>query len=156
MSSSLTRRLLGLLGWFLLVPGAFAAIGAVWILGTSMNLWTGTHSVTGRVVAHEEVRVHKNLSANVARKSVVEFTAQDGRHYRVTDTVARQQAAVHKLGQAVSMRYPAGQPEQAQIAGSIVVQVVIGGVMLLCGAAGVLAGALVLRFRPRAVAVVPA
>jgi hypothetical protein len=146
------RRLLGLLGWFLLVPGGLTSLGALWILSSSMNLWTGTHSVTGRVVGHEQVRLQNHQRASLAQKSVVEFTAQDGRHFRVVDPVGRQLNAVHKVGESVKLRYPARKPEDAQIASSVMVQGFIGGVMLLFGAAGVLAGGLILRFRPRAAA----
>ncbi|MEO8020475.1 DUF3592 domain-containing protein [Polaromonas sp.] len=146
MSSSKTRQLLGLLGWFLLLPSGLTALAALWLIGSSADLWNDTRSATGRVVGHEQVR----LKVNVAQKSVVEFTAHDGRALRFVDPLARQQAAVHKVGESVKVRYPVRQPEQAQIAESVVVQVVIGSVLLLFGALGAAAGALLLRLRSRA------
>ena len=148
MAVSRSRLLLGWLGWLLLVPSCLTALAALWLLASGTGFGSDTRSTTGRVVAHEQVR----LKTSQAQKSVFEFKAEDGRTLRVVDTLARQQAAIHRIGESVRVRYPAGQPEHAKIAGSVVVQMVIGGVLLLVSGVGIAAGTLFLRLRPRAAA----
>ncbi|MES2944846.1 MAG: DUF3592 domain-containing protein [Pseudomonadota bacterium] len=145
MSSSTSHRLLGIFGCLLLVPSGLVALGALWLLASSLSLGRDTRTVAGRVVAHEASR----LKLGTGQKSVVEFSAHDGRALRVTDPLVRQGAAVHKVGESVKVRYPMGDPLQAQIIGSVFVQGFIGGVLLLFSAVGVLLGWLLLRLRPR-------
>lgn len=155
MNTSTFRGLLGFLGWFLLVPGALTALGAAWLLASGMSLLGGTLTAQGRVVAHEETFVGPSHRKALARKSIVEFVAGDGRTLRFTDSVARQLQAVHKVGEAVTVRYPAKDPAQAEISNSTTIRSFIGVVMLLFGAVGMAAGWLLLRLRPRAAAPPP-
>ncbi|BEP93608.1 hypothetical protein GmRootA79_19920 [Acidovorax sp. A79] len=155
MNTSTFRGLLGFLGWFLLVPGALTALGAAWLLASGMSLLGGTLTAQGRVVAHEETFVGPSHRKVLARKSIVEFVAGDGRTLRFTDSVARQLQAVHKVGEAVTVRYPAKDPAQAEISSSTTIRSFIGVVMLLFGAVGMAAGWLLLRLRPRAAAPPP-
>ena len=82
----------------------------------------------------------------------MEFVAGDGRAYSFTDSVARQQQAIHKVGETVSVRYSAQDPSQAEISSSTAVKIVTGTVMLLSSAIGMALGWLLLRLRPRSVA----
>lgn len=148
MPSSTSRRLLSVLGWLLLVPSGLTALGAAWLLASSLGLGSDTRTVAGRVVGHEASR----LKLSMGQKSIVEFSAHDGRTLRVADPLVRQGGAIHKVGEAVKVRYPAQDPVQAQIVGSVLVQGFIGGVLLLFSALGVLAGWLLLWLRPRGAA----
>ena len=78
--------------------------------------------------------------------------AGDGRRFRFTDSVARQQQAIHEVGETVSVRYSAKDPAQAEIRSSTTVKIVMGAVMLLSSAIGMAVGWLLLRLRPRSVA----
>ena len=152
MSSSTFRRFFGLLGWILLVPSALTALGAAWLLASGMNMLGDTHTARGRVVAHEEIMTGAAHRRGLAKKSIVEFAAGDGRRFRFTDSVARQQQAIHEVGETVSVRYSAQDPSQAEISSSTAVKIVAGTVMLLSSAIGMALGWLLLRLRPRAVA----
>jgi hypothetical protein len=152
MSSSTFRRFFGLLGWILLVPSALTALGAAWLLASGMNMLGDTHTARGRVVAHEEIMTGAAHRRGLAKKSIVEFAAGDGRRFRFTDSVARQQKAIHEVGETVSVRYSAQDPSQAEISSSTAVKIVAGTVMLLSSAIGMALGWLLLRLRPRSVA----
>lgn len=152
MSSSTFRRFFGLLGWILLVPSALTALGAAWLLASGMNMLGDTHTTRGRVVAHEEIMTGAAHRRGLAKKSIVEFAAGDGRRFRFTDSVARQQQAIHEVGETVSVRYSAQDPSQAEISSSTAVKIVTGTVMLLSSAIGMALGWLLLRLRPRSVA----
>lgn len=149
MSTFTFRRLLGPLGWILLVPSLLTALGAAWMLASGLNMMGGTHTAQGRVVAHEEIMTGPAHRRGLAKKSVVEFVASDGRRMTFTDSVARQQQAIHKVGETVSVRYSAQNPSQAEISGSTAVKIVAGVVMLLASAIGIAAGWLLLRLRSR-------
>lgn len=148
MPSSTSHRLLSVFGWLLLVPSGLTALGALWLLTSSLGLGSDTRTVAGRVVGHEASR----LKLSTGQKSIVEFSAHDGRTLRVADPLVRQGGAVHKVGEAVKVRYPVDDPVQAQIVGSVLVQGFIGGILLLFSALGVLAGWLLLWLRPRGAA----
>ncbi|PJI96049.1 uncharacterized protein DUF3592 [Acidovorax sp. 69] len=152
MSTSTFRRFFGLLGWFLLVPSTLTALGAAWILASGMNMLGDTHNVKGRVVGHEEIMTGPPHRRGLAKKSIVEFVASDGRTFSFTGSVARQQQAIHKLGETVAVRYSAKSPSQAEISSSTTVKIVVGAVMLLSSAIGMVFGGLLLRLRPRATA----
>ena len=152
MISSTFRRFFGLLGWILLVPSALTALGAAWLLASGMNMLGDTHTARGRVVAHEEIMTGATHRRGLAKKSIVEFVAGDGRRFRFTDSVARQQQAIHEVGETVSVRYSAQDPSQAEISSSTAVKIVAGTVMLLSSAIGMALGWLLLRLRPRSVA----
>jgi hypothetical protein len=145
--TSTVRRFLGLLGWVLLVPSALTALGAAWMLASGLGMLGGTQTATGRVVAHQDVTVGPSSRRGLARHSVVEFEAADGRTQRFTDAVARQNQAVHRIGETVTVRYDARDPSRAEIGGSTTVKVLGGGVLLLFSGVGVLAGWLLLRWR---------
>lgn len=152
MSTSTFRRFFGLLGWILLVPSALTALGAAWLLASGMNMLGDTHTAKGRVVAHEEIMTGPSHRRGLAKKSIVEFAAGDGRRFRFTDSVARQQQAIHEVGETVSVRYSAQDPSQAEISSSTAVKIVTGTVMLLTSAIGMAVGWLLLRLRPKSVA----
>lgn len=152
MSTSTFRRFFGLLGWILLVPSALTALGAAWLLASGMNMLGDTYTARGRVVAHEEIMTGPAHRRGLAKKSIVEFAAGDGRRFRFTDSVARQQQAIHEVGETVSVRYSAQDPSQAEISSSTAVKIVAGTVMLLSSAIGMALGWLLLRLRPRSVA----
>lgn len=145
--NSTVRRFLGLLGWILLVPSALTALGAAWMLASGLGMLGGTQTATGRVVAHQDVTVGPSSRRGLARHSVVEFEAADGRTQRFTDAVARQNQAVHRIGETVTVRYDARDPSRAEIGGSTTVKVLGGGVLLLFSGVGALAGWLLLRWR---------
>lgn len=145
MPSFTTRRVLGIFGWVLLVPSGLTALVSLWLLASSLGLGSDTRTVAGRVVGHESAR----LKRGGGQKSVVEFSAHDGRTLRVADPMVRQGFAVHKVGEAVKVRYRADDPVQAEIVGSVFVQGLVSGVLLLLSTVGVLAGWLLLRLRPR-------
>jgi hypothetical protein len=148
MPSSTTHRLLSALGWALLVPSGLAALGAIWLLAWSLGWGSDTRTAAGRVVGHEASR----LKLSAGQKSIVEFSAHDGRTLRVADPLVRQGGAVHKVGETVKVRYPVNDPVQAEIVGSVLVQGFMGAALLLFSALGVLAGGLLLWLRPRGVA----
>lgn len=79
MSTSTFRRFFGFLGWILLVPSALTALGAAWLLASGMNMLGDTHTAKGRVVAHEEIMTGAAHRRGLAKKSIVEFAAGDGR-----------------------------------------------------------------------------
>ena len=145
MPSSTTHRLLSLFGWVLLVPSGLTALVSLWMLASSLGLGSDTRTVAGRVVGHEASR----LKLSAGQKSIVEFSAHDGRTLRVADPMVRQGFAVHKVGEAVKVRYLTDDPVQAEIVGSVFVQGLISAVFLLLSTVGVLAGWLLLRLRPR-------
>src|SRR3990167_1720668 len=118
MSTSTFRRFFGLLGWILLVPSALTALGAAWLLASGMNMLGDTHTAKGRVVAHEEIMTGPSHRRGLAKKSIVEFAAGDGRRFRVTDSVARQQQPTQGVGEPVSVRSPPQAPSQAEISSS--------------------------------------
>ena len=149
-SSATVRRFFGLLGWILLVPSALTAMGAAWMLASGLGMLGGTHTATGRVVAHHEVKTGPAHRSGLSRQSIVEFATSDGRTQRFTDGVARQGGAVHDIGESVTVRYDAQDPSRAEIGSSTAVKVLGGGVMLLFSGVGVLAGWLLLRLRRRA------
>ena len=156
MANSFLRPFLGLLGWFLLVPGALAALGAFWLLASGLNLVGDTRSAQGRVVAHEVVILHASGGRQVhGKKSVVEFTSHDGRSMRVTDSLVRRQQAVHTLGEAVTVRYPTSDPLQAEIGSSSWIKGFIGIGMLLAGLVAAAVGGLLLRLRPKPAVTAP-
>src|SRR3989344_1987056 len=132
MSTSTFRRFFGLLGWILLVPSALTALGAAWLLASGMNILGDTHTAKGRVVAHEEIMTGAAHRRGLAKKSIVEFAAGDGRRFRFT--------------------HPAQDPPQAEISSPAAVKIVAGTVMLLSSAIGMALGWLLLRLRPRSVA----
>ena len=96
-STSTVRRFFGLLGWILLVPSVLSALGAAWMLASGLGMLGGTHTATGRVVAHQDVTVGTSTRRGFARHSIVEFVAADGRTHRFTDGVARRNQAVHQF-----------------------------------------------------------
>lgn len=148
MPSFTTRSVLSIFGWVLLVPSGLTALVSLWLLVSSLGLGSDTRTVEGRVVGHEASR----LTRSTGQKSVVEFSAHDGRTLRVADPMVRQGFAVHKVGEAVKVRYLTKDPVHAEIVGSVFVQGLIGGVLLLLSTVGVLAGWLLLRLRPRSAA----
>lgn len=149
-SSAHVRRFLGLLGWVLLVPSVLTALASAWMLASGLGMLGGTHTATGRVVAHHDLSTGPAHRRGLSRQSVVEFTASDGRIHRFTDAVARQGHAVHKIGETVTVRYHAADPVRAEIGGSTAVKVLGGGAMLVFSGLGVLAGWLLVRLRRRA------
>jgi hypothetical protein len=152
-STSTVRRFFGLLGWILLVPSALTVLGAAWMLASGLGMLGGTHTATGRVVAHQEVSLGSQGRRSLARQSVVEFATADGRTQRFTDDVARQGHAMHKIGETVTVRYDAQDPSRAEIGSSTAVKVLGGGVLLLFSGIGVLVGWLLLRLRPKSAAI---
>ncbi|KRD26561.1 hypothetical protein ASE39_20270 [Acidovorax sp. Root267] len=150
MRSTSFRRFFGLLGWLLLVPGALMAVAASWLLATGLHIVGDTHSAKGRVVAHESAVAGPAHRQAHGKKSVVEFVAKDGRTVRFTDSLVRRLQAVHDVGDAVTVRYPAHNPSLAEISGSTTLKVFMGALGLLFGAVGMAAGWLLLRLRPRA------
>lgn len=149
MATSFLRPFLGVLGWILLVPGALTALGAAWLLASSLNLVGDMRSAEGRVVALVPGTVGTMGRAAHGSKSMVEFTAHDGRTLRVTDPVLRRLQAEHAIGEAVTVRYPAKDPLQAEISSSRWIQGFIGFAMLLAGLVGMSVGGLLLRLRPK-------
>lgn len=144
-SSSPVRRFLGLLGGFLLATSLLTGLGAAWmVFGTGGS--GGLRTAQGRVVAHETAQ----LKRSSGQRSVVEFTAHDGRSVRVTDALVRQGQAVHRVGESVTVRYPAADPAQAEIGSSFWIRTVAGWVLLVFSGLGALAGWLLWRLRPRA------
>lgn len=138
------RRFLGLLGWVFLVPSLLVAPGAAWMvfgIGGGSDLRTAQ----GRVVAHQSVQLKRSFG----ERSVVDFTAHDGRSFRVADPLVRQGHAIHKIGESVTVRYPAADPAQAEIGSSSSIRSAIGWVLLIASAAGVALGGLLLRLRPK-------
>ena len=152
-STSTVRRFFGLLGWILLVPSVLSALGAAWMLASGLGVLGGTHTATGRVVAHQDVTVGTSTRRGFVRHSIVEFVAADGRTHRFTDGVARRNQAVHKTGETVTVRYDAKDPSRAEIGSSTTFKVLGGGVLLVFSGIGVLAGWLLLRLRSKAGAV---
>ena len=148
-ATSAVRRFFGLLGWILLVPSALTALGAAWMLASGLGMLGGMHTATGRVVAHQEVTTGSHGRRGLARQSVVEFVAGDGRTLRFTDDVARQGHAMHKIGETVTVRYDANNPSRAEIRSSTAVKVLGGGALLVFGGIGMLVGGLLLRLRRR-------
>lgn len=143
--ASPVRRFLGVLGGLVLLTSVLTALGAAWMvfgIGGSGDMRTAP----GRVVAHETVQ----LKRSSGERSVVDFTAYDGRSFRVTDTLVRQGQAAHKVGESVTVRYPAADPAQAEIGGSSWVRMLAGWVLLVFSGPGMLAGWLLWRLRPRA------
>ena len=152
-STSTVRRFFGLFGWILLVPSVLSALGAAWMLASGLGMLGGTHTATGRVVAHQDVTVGTSTRRGFARHSIVEFVAADGRTHRFTDGVARRNQAVHDIGETVTVRYDAKDPSRAEIGSSTTFKVLGGGVLLLFSGVGVLVGWLLLRLRSKAGAV---
>lgn len=142
--SSPIRRFLGVLGGLVLLTSVLTSVGAAWMvfgIGGSADMRTAP----GRVVAHETVQ----LKRSSGERSVVDFTAHDGRSFRVTDTLVRQGQAAHKVGESVTVRYPAADPAQAEIGGSSWVRTLAGWVLLVFSGLGMLVGMLLWRLRPR-------
>lgn len=148
MSSTSIRRFFGPLGWLLLLPSAFTALGAAWLIATGMNVVGDMRSAKGHVVAHQTVSLAQGRGMGL--HSVVKFTAHDGRSMEFVDSLARQHAAVHTVGEIVNVRYPVDDPSQAQISGSAWIKTIIGVVLLIFSSIGVLVGWLLLRLRHRA------
>ncbi len=146
-SRTTVRRFFGLLGWILLLPSVLTAVGAAWMLASGLGMLGGTHTATGRVVAHHEGTVGASHRRTLSRQSVVEFATRDGRTQRFTDGVARQGGAMHDIGESVTVRYDASDPSRAEIASSTAVKVLGGSVLLLFSGVGVVAGWLLLRLR---------
>jgi hypothetical protein len=147
LSNTTVRRFFGLVGWIVLVPSALAAAGAAWMLASGLGMLGGTHTATGRVVGHQEITTGPAHRRGLSRQSVVEFATGEGRTQRFTDGVARQGAAVHDIGETVTVRYDARDPSRAEIGSSTAVKVLGGGVLLVFSGVGVLAGWLLLRLR---------
>ncbi len=147
MSDSSYRSFLGPLGWIFLVPSVFTALGAVWLILTGANVVGDTRSAEGRVVAHQASQL--NQSRGMGKLSVVEFAAHDGRTLRVVDSLVRQGMAVHKIGETVTVRYPASDPMQAQISSSAWIKTFMGIGLLFFSTIGMLVGWLMLRLRPK-------
>ncbi|CAN7724926.1 DUF3592 domain-containing protein [Acidovorax sp. LjRoot66] len=156
MATSFLCPFLGLLGWFLLLPGALSALGAAWLLAVSLNLVGDMRSAQGRVVALVPGTVGTQGRLGQGSKSVVEFTAHDGRTLHVTDPVLRRLQAEHAIGEAVTVRYPAKDPLQAEISSSRWIKSFIGIAMLLAGLVATAVGGLLLRLRPKPVMAAPA
>ena len=152
-SSATVRRFFGFLGWILLVPSALTALGAAWMLASGLGMLGGTHTATGHVVAHHEVKTGPAHRRGLSRQSIVEFATSDGRTQRFTDGVARQGGAVHDIGESVTVRYDAQDPSRAEISSSTTVKMVFGTVMLLGSAVGMAVGGLLLRLRSKAGAI---
>ncbi len=68
---------------------------------------------------------------------------------RFVDSLLRRGGAVHKIGETVTVRYPAGDPAQAQISGSAWIKTFIGVIILFFSTIGVAVGWLLLRLRPK-------
>lgn len=148
MSKTSLRRFLGPLGWFLLVPSALTALGAAWLIATGTSLVGDMRSAKGRVVAHQTAFL--NQGRGMGQRSVVEFTAHDGRTVQVVDSLLRQRAAVHAMGETVTVRYPTNDPLQAQISGSAWVKTIAGVALLFFSSIGMFVGWLLLRLRGKA------
>lgn len=151
-SRTTVRRFLGLLGWMLLVPSVLTAMGAAWMLASGLGMLGGTHTATGRVVAHHESTTGASHRRTLSRQSVVEFATRDGRTLRFTDGVARHGGAMHDIGESVTVRYNAKDPLRAEIASSTAVKLLGGSVLLLFSGVGVVAGWLLLRLRGKSAA----
>lgn len=149
-SSSSARGFMGVLGWILLLPSALTALGAAWLILTGTNLVGNTRSAEGRVVAHQAAQLNQGRGSG--QHSVVEFSAHDGRTLRVVDSLLRRGGAVHKIGEAVTVRYPANDPLQAQISGSAWLKTLMGLGLLVFSTIGMFVGWLLLRLRPKAAA----
>ncbi|MGP1630516.1 MAG: DUF3592 domain-containing protein [Giesbergeria sp.] len=147
------RRFFGVIGWLLLVPSTLTALVAVWLLASGMNMLGDTDTAQGRVVALHERFLGSAQRKGIAHQSVVEFVTKDGRAVRFTDSLARQHHAAHKVGESVTVRYPAKNPSQAEISSSTTVKVVFGTAMLLGSAVAMVLGGLLLRLRSKAGAI---
>lgn len=147
MSNTSYRSFLGPLGWIFLFPSALTALGAVWLILTGANVVGDTRSAEGRVVAHQASQL--NQGRVTGQHSVVEFAAHDGRTLRVVDSLLRKGGAVHKIGEAVTVRYPASDPLQAQISSSAWIKTLMGVGLLFFSTIGMLVGWLMLRLRPK-------
>ena len=138
------RRFLRPLGWFLLLPSALTALGAAWLIAKGMNFAGDLRSAEGRVVAHQTAFLNQGRGSG--QYSVVEFSAHDGRSFRVVDALLRQHAAVHALGETVTVRYPVADPSRAQISGSAWIKTVIGLGLLVFSSISMVMGYLLLRW----------
>ncbi len=148
MSDSSYRSFLGPLGWIFLVPSVLTALGAVWLILTGANVVGDTRSAEGRVVAHQAAQL--NQGRVTGQHSVVEFAAHDGRTLQVVDSLLRKGLAVHKIGETVTVRYPANDPQQAQISSSAWIKTFMGVGLLFFSTIGIFVGWLLLRLRPKA------
>lgn len=149
MSTPSFHRFFGLLGWIVLVPSVLTALGAAWLLASSLNMLGGMETAQGRVVAHKDGFVGPSTRRAFGQHSIVEFKANDGRTVHFTDSVLRQNQAVHKIGETVMVRYSANDPTQAEISSSRMLKIIMGAVMLLFSAIGMAVGGLLLRLRPK-------
>ena len=127
-------------GWAVLAPAVFGLLGSLWLLVSALD-WGDTRTARGRVVGHQPAK----LKLTTGSRSIVEFTDHAGRSVSVVDATVRLNHAIHKLGEAVTVRYPARDPAQAEIAGASWVRLVLGIAMLIASAVGLLAGGLLLR-----------
>jgi len=134
------KPLIRLAGWAVLAPAVCGLLGSLWLLASALD-WTGTRNAQGRVVGHQPAK----LKLGAGSRSIVQFTDHAGRTVSVVDSTVRLNQAVHKLGAAVTVRYPAMDPSQAEIAGASWLRLALGAAMLVASAAGLLAGGLLLR-----------
>ncbi|MES2952398.1 MAG: DUF3592 domain-containing protein [Pseudomonadota bacterium] len=147
-NTSSYRSFLGPLGWIILLPSVLTAVGAVWLILTGASLVGDMRSAEGRVVAHQDAFLSQGRTTG--KHSVVEFATHDGRSLRVVDSLLRRGGAVHKIGETVTVRYPAGDPLQAQISGSAWIKTLMGVGLLFFSTIGLAVGGLLLRLRPKA------
>ncbi|WP_405001068.1 DUF3592 domain-containing protein [Hydrogenophaga palleronii] len=132
------------------MPSALTALGAAWLLASSLNTLDNMQTAQGRVVGHQDAVVGPSTRRAFGQQSIVEFVASDGRSLRFTDDVVRQLQAVHDVGEKVTVRYPANDPSKAEISSSSMVKVFIGAVLLLFSGIGLVLGWLLLRLSPKA------
>lgn len=151
VSTSTVRSFVTLLGWIVLVPSTLTALGAAWLLASSLHTGSDLQTAQGRVVGHHDKFVGKSTRREFAQQSIVEFESSGGRIHRFTDSLLRQGQAVHELGETVTVRYPANDPSKAEIRNSGFLRTGIGSVLLLFSGIGMALGWLMLRFRPKAI-----
>lgn len=134
------RKLVRIWAWSFVVIGLAMGYFGFSAVGDSLGAWLFDESVEGTVVGHKTSTVHSRLGRKDLVAPVVHFTDQEGQTLTFTDLMQNRASSDYAIGEKVSVRYDADNPEQAAIAsttlwsgGAGMLGIVFGIILTLTG-----------------------
>ncbi|MHA6495046.1 DUF3592 domain-containing protein [Pseudomonas borbori] len=132
------RKLVRIWAWCFVGGGLLMGYFGFSAVGDSLAAWLFDESVEGVVIGHDTSTANRGRRTHVA--PVVRFTAEDGQTVTFTDAMQDRASSDYAIGERVSVRYDADEPDQASIAsttlwtgGAGMIGIVFGVILTLTG-----------------------
>jgi hypothetical protein len=134
------RKLVRIWAWSFVVIGLAMGYFGFSAIGDSLGAWLLEESAEAVVVGHKTVAVRSRLGRSDLVAPVVNFTDENGQTVTFTDAMQNRASSDYAIGERVSVRYDADNPEQAAIAsttlwsgGAGILGVVFGIILIVTG-----------------------